>query len=77
MTMILYAFPVVRYLTDMNRSVLNKIISKVEKEEEIFADKSVLSTLLLPEKIVGRKKQLDCSNANHDIFYLDYSERVF
>lgn len=67
MTIILYAFPVVAYLTDMNRSVLNKIISKVEKEEEIFADKSVLSTLSLPEKIVGRKKQAE----ELSDFYLD------
>lgn len=41
----------------MNKKELNMIISKIEKEDEIFADKSLLSTLALPEAIIGRQKQ--------------------
>lgn len=46
-------------LWDMNKKELNNIIAKIEKEEQVFADKSYLSTLSMPEKIIGRQKQTE------------------
>lgn len=43
----------------MDKEELDTIIAKVEKEEQIFTDKSYLSTISVPEKIIGRQKQTE------------------
>lgn len=43
----------------MDKKELDTIIAKVEKEEQIFADKSYFSTISVPEKIIGRQKQTE------------------
>lgn len=43
----------------MDTQDLSKIISKVEKENAVFAKKSYLDTLSFPDKIIGRQKQAE------------------
>lgn len=43
----------------MNKEDIDGIISKIEKEDSIFAKKALLDSLSFPGKIIGRKKQAE------------------
>lgn len=43
----------------MDKQYIESIISKIEKENSVFAKKSYLDSFLFPTKIVGRKKQAE------------------
>jgi cell division control protein 6 len=43
----------------LNKQDIDGIISKIEKEDSIFAKKASLDSLLFPSKILGRKKQAE------------------
>jgi cell division control protein 6 len=43
----------------MNKKDIESIISKIEKEDSIFAKKAILDPLSFPSKIIGREKQLE------------------
>lgn len=43
----------------MNKKDIEGIISKIEKEDSIFAKKAILDPLSFPSKIIGREKQLE------------------
>ncbi len=43
----------------MNTRDLARIISKIDKENSIFANKACLDVLSIPSKIIGREKQAE------------------